>query len=271
MNYMRTFTFAISKGGVGKSLLTANIGLAIAQRRKKVVLVEGDPNKPLLAIFGLKPNPNNPKLDDVVKKDLRIEDAILPTAYEHLFVIPSGISLEGYFDIDPVLFARKLLTTDADFMFIDVPFPLGKAAFLSLGICEYFAMILTEDEFSLCVESAIDTNRLGKFFLNCVPVGFVINRIKTPKRFTEEFVHDLEKLLRVPCMAKILEDERVSKSYGGVGSRKAFLAYAELPENNFKESIDKIASAIVEAKLPPSVKKDVPKFLDEITKPLRHQ
>lgn len=265
---MISVTFAISKGGVGKSLLIANVGAAVAQRKKKVVLVEGDPNKPLQAILGMEPIRKGFKLYDVIKKNLKIEKAVYPTEYKNLFLIPSGVSLESYLEIDPILFARKLTTTDADFMFVDVPFPLGKAAFLSLGVCEYFIMILTEDEFNLCVESAIDTNRLGRYFLKCVPLGFVLNRIKTPERFTEELIDDLEDLLRVPCIAKIMEDPRVSKSYGGVGSHEAFLAYQKFRENGFKESINKIVARLI-GKLPEPEKKDIPGLLEEAIKPLR--
>jgi len=266
MRRMKSVTFAISKGGVGKSLLTANVGAAVAQRKKKVILVEGDPNKPLQAILGMEPMGKRLKLDDVIRRNLKIEKAVYPTDYENLFVIPSGVSLESYLEIDPILFARKLTKVDADFMFVDVPFPLGKAAFLSLGVCEYFIMILTEDEFNLCVESAIDTNRLGRYFLKCVPIGFVLNRIKTPERFTEELIDDLECLLRVPCIAKIIEDKGVSKSYGGVESEEAFLAYQKFQENGFKESIDKIAARLI-GELPEPEKKDIPSLLEEVIKP----
>ena len=154
---MKSVTFAVSKGGVGKSLLTANVAAALAAKGKKVMLVEGDPNKPLQTIFGVDLSSEDLKLDDVVKEDMEVQRAVYDTRAKNLFLIPSGVSLEGYLEMDPVGFARKLTDLDADFLFIDAPFPLGEAAFLSMGICEYFVVILTEDEFVLCVESAIDS------------------------------------------------------------------------------------------------------------------
>jgi len=148
-------------------------------------------------------------------------------------------------------------------MLIDVPFPLGEAAFLSLGVCEYSILVLTEDEFVLCVESAIDTIRLGRYFLKCVPLGFVLNRIKTPEKFTKEFVKDLEDLLEVPCIARIKEDPKVSRSYGGVGSHKAFLAYQKFRENEFTRSMDEIANMLL-GRLPDPEKKDVVNFVKEV-------
>jgi len=262
---VKSITFAVSKGGVGKSLITANVGAALADRGKRVVLVEGDPNHPLRVILGVDIPPKGFKFDEVVRKDMKIEKAIYPTEFENLFLIPSGASLQSYFEIDPINFAKKLMDLKTDFMFIDVPFPLGEAAFLSLGICEYSILILTEDEFVLCVESAIDTIRVGRYFLKCVPLGFVLNRIKTPEKFTKDFIKDLEDLLEIPCIAQIREDPKVLKSYGGVGSHKAFLAYHKFRENEFTRSMDEIANALL-GKLPDPEKKDVVTFIDEITK-----
>jgi septum site-determining protein MinD len=262
---MKSITFAVSKGGVGKSLITANVGAALAEKGKKVALVEGDPNHPLEVILGVDTTSKGFKLDEVVKKDMKIEKATYPTEFENLFLIPSGVSLQSYFEIDPVNFAEKLMNLKADFMFIDVPFPLGEAAFLSLGVCEYSIILITEDEFVLCVESAIDTIRLGRYYLKCVPLGFVLNRIKTPDKFTEDFVNDLEDLLEIPCVAQVREDPNVSKSYGGVGSRKAFLAYQKFRESEFAKSIEEVASVLA-GRLPKPEKEDVVEFIKEVSK-----
>jgi MinD-like ATPase involved in chromosome partitioning or flagellar assembly len=124
-----------------------------------------------------------------------------------------------------------------------------------MGICDYFIAILTEDEFVLCVESAIDTIRLGKYLLKCVPIGFILNRIKTPDKFGKGFIKDLEELLEIPCIATIMEYPDVSKSYGGVASEKAFLAYKKLGGSAFSKAIDEIADKLL-GKLPEPAKKD---------------
>lgn len=262
---MKTITFTVSKGGVGKSLITANVGAAIAEKGKKVVLVEGDPNHPLQLILNVELTPKDIMLDEVVKRDLKTEKAVYPTHVNNLSLIPSGASLQSYFDIDPIRFAKKITTLEADFMFIDTPFPLGKAAFLSLGICEHFVPILTEDEFVLCVESAIDTIRLGKYYLKCIPIGFILNKIKTPEKFNQSFIKDLEDLLEIPCITKIEEDTKISKSYGGAGTEKAFLAYQKLCESEFTKKMDEIATYLL-GELPKTEKKDIIKFLQEIIK-----
>jgi septum site-determining protein MinD len=260
---MISVTFAVSKGGVGKSLLTANVAAALAARGKKVVMVEGDPNRPLQTIFGVDIGSGSVKLEDVVKKDLDVARAVYSSGVTNLSLIPSGVSLEGYFDMNPVGFARKLAGLNVDYVFIDVPFPMGEAAFLSLGVCQYFVVILTEDEFVLCVESAIDTIRLAKYLLKCVPIGFVLNRIKNPKKFGDEFVKDLENLLEIPCLSKINEYSEVSKSYGGVKSDRAFLAYSKLGKSEFARSIEDIVDVLV-GDLPQPEKKDAVELIVEV-------
>lgn len=246
--------------------MTANVGAALAEKGKKVMLVEGDPNRPLQKILGVNVSPEDLKLDDVVKNDLEIEKTIYPTKFDDLFLIPSGISLQGYIEIDPFGFSKKLSNLTADFMLIDVPFPLGKAAFLSLGVCEYFIILLTEDEFVLCVESAIDTIRISKYFLQCVPIGFVLNRIKTPERFNEEFVKDLEDLLEIPCITQIREDPKVTKSYGAVRSQEAFLAYKRFQGSEFSKGVYAVASRLL-GKLPPPEKKDIGELIQKVVRP----
>jgi len=263
---MKSITFAVSKGGVGKSLITANVGAALAKRGNNVVLVEGDPNRPLQTILEVDVPSGGLKLDEVVQKDVGIEKAVYSTRVENLFLIPSGISLQSYFEMDPVKFAKKLMELKADFLLIDVPFPLGEAAFLSLGVCDYFVPILTEDEFVLCVESAIDTIRLGRYLLRCVPVGFVFNRIKTPEKFTKEFIGDLEDLLEIRCISEIREDPKVAKSYGGVESKSAFLAYEKLVGSDFVKGVDRIVHFLLD-ELPMPEKKDPVVLLRQIVAP----
>jgi len=262
---MKTLTFTISKGGVGKSLLTANVSAALAERGKKVILVEGDPNHPLQLILNVDLTSKDTLFDEVLKKDLKIEKAVHPTNINNLFLIPSGVSLQDYFNIDPIRFAQKITSVDTDFLFVDVPFPLGNAAFLSLGICEYFIPILTEDEFALCVESTLDTIRVGKYYLKCIPIGFILNRIKSKDRFTQKFVNDLEDLLGIPCITRIEEDPNVSKSYGGAGSENAFLAYGKFQGTDFAKNIDKVTDSLL-GELPRPEKEDVVKFIQEIVK-----
>jgi MinD-like ATPase involved in chromosome partitioning or flagellar assembly len=109
---------------------------------------------------------------------------------------------------------------------------------------------------------------LGRYFLKCVPVGFVLNRVKTPDKFTEGFIKDIEHLLEIPCIAKVNDDPRVTKSYGEVGSEKTFLAYERFRDSQFAKSLDEVANLLV-GELPKREKGDVVKFIQDLIKPLK--
>lgn len=64
-------------------------------------------------------------------------------------------------------------------------------------------------------------------------------------------------------MTQIEEELSISKSYGGAGSEKAFLAYNRFRESRFTRSIDKIADFLLE-ELPTPEKEDIGEFVKEI-------
>lgn len=260
---MKTATFIVSKGGVGKSLITANVGAALAEKGKRVLLVEGDPNNPLQLMLDVNLTSTDATLDSVLSQKGNVEKAVHATNVSNLSIIPLGVSLQRYFAMKPVEFAEKIASLHGDFLFVDAPFPLGNAAFLSLGICQYFVPILTEDELALCVEATLDTIRVGSYYLKCVPLGFILNRLKSLGIFTKNFIGDLEDLLGIRCLTKIEEDLSISKSYGGAGAEKAFLAYDRFRESRFAGSIDKIADFLL-GELPPPEKEDIGRFVKEI-------
>lgn len=83
-------TFGNEKGGVGKSLITINVGVRRAQQGARVLIIDLDPEACA----------TNFLLDDryfeqdyltmleVFKNDIKFEDAVLPTKYESLDVVP---------------------------------------------------------------------------------------------------------------------------------------------------------------------------------------
>jgi septum site-determining protein MinD len=261
---MKSLTITSSKGGIGKSLLTANIGATLAACGKKTILVEADPTNPLQLILGTRLKQNCLKLEDVVEKNCEIEQSVYLTKIHDLFLLPSGISLEDYYSLKAIKYAQKLQELDADYLLIDVPSPLGEAAFLSLGFCQYFLVLLSEEDIWLSVEAAIDTVHLGKSHLNCLPLGFIINKVAEKTRINEDFVKKIEQILSLPCIAKIAYSKIVAESFG-LGSQKPFLAYEKFSEGDFCENMENI-SRILLGDLPKPIKKDPVLFLEKLTK-----
>src|SRR5688572_9754891 len=74
----RVVAVASGKGGVGKSLLSANLGIFLATIGKKVVLVDAALGTPNLHIFAGVPRPAR-SLSEALGGNVRLADVTLPT------------------------------------------------------------------------------------------------------------------------------------------------------------------------------------------------
>ena len=85
--FTKTMSITSGKGGVGKSTLTANLGLQLGASGKKTLLLDGDLGMGNLDImFGVRPSQ---ALLNVVKGE-RMLDEILVEVAENVFLIPGG-------------------------------------------------------------------------------------------------------------------------------------------------------------------------------------
>ncbi len=239
---LKVFTFTIPKGGVGKTLLQANVAVALANAGKKVVIFDADPSKAMETITGAKTGPIT--LSHAIKRNLDANEALYQTDIDNLYLVPSGLGVESYFDLGTAKIAKKLEELKSDILFVDIPFPMSESAFLALGLSHYLVMILSEDEFSLCVESGIDLARLSRHVFDCRPAGFVINRIMSDK-ISDQLVSLVERAFEAPCIVKIKEDPIVRKSYGGPNKKDAYIFFKLYPDTEFAAGIRKLSDFII--------------------------
>jgi capsular exopolysaccharide synthesis family protein len=108
--------------GDGKSTVTANLAVAVAQTGKSCILVDCDLRRPVLhKFFGIS---NRRGLVNLLLGDLTLEEAIVPTHVENLSVINSGpippnpAELVGSVKMDKVY---QDLSDRYDYVIIDCP------------------------------------------------------------------------------------------------------------------------------------------------------
>ncbi|MCL2695669.1 MAG: AAA family ATPase [Clostridiales bacterium] len=153
----KIITVANQKGGVGKTTTSVNLCACLAQQGKKILLLDIDPQGNATGGLGIEKSNSRVSLYDALICDAPIEDAILPTMLESLFIVPSHIEMAGA-EVELVnTMAREQKLKQAlqpvlgqyDYVFIDCPPSLGLLTLNALTAadallvpiqCEYYAL-----------------------------------------------------------------------------------------------------------------------------------
>ena len=92
----RIIAMVNQKGGVGKTTSTINLGAALAESGRKVLLVDFDPQGALSAGFGTNPHELDITVYNVLMdRKVDIRDAIIHTDVENIDILPANIDLSA--------------------------------------------------------------------------------------------------------------------------------------------------------------------------------
>ncbi len=145
---MRTIALMNQKGGVGKTTTTVNLGAALAERGRRVLLVDLDPQAHLTITYGVEPA-DGPTLYDVLIGEAGVLETVRRlespgSASGEIHVLPGSLDLAGIESELVDVEGRQMRLRDAmgraghdyDYVLLDCPPSLGLLTINALAIAD---------------------------------------------------------------------------------------------------------------------------------------
>ena len=202
-----SITIASGKGGAGKTTISANLGVALAQLGKKVIILDSDIEMANLELhMGLEGMKTT--LQNVLSGEAPVTDAIYE-GQEGVKIIPAGVSLDGLRKADPDRLEEILeeVLTLTEILIIDAPPGLGKSAISALAAGQELLLVVNPEISSMsdALKTKIVARKLGSNIL-----GAVLNKIG--ERNTDLTIQEVETILECQVLGAIPDDPEAKKS-----------------------------------------------------------
>lgn len=183
----RVITFASGKGGVGKTHMSVNIGVALAQKGQRVLLLDADLGLANVnVLLGISPPYHAGHLLDGSQPF----ENVVSEVSENLHILPAGTSLAHLTELDTAAQVHLLARLDLyrrpyDFVLIDAAAGIGGNVRLALSMAHQILVVMNPEMTSLT-----DAYALVKVGTNdgCAgPFQVIVNRVRIAEQGREMF------------------------------------------------------------------------------------
>lgn len=223
------------KGGVGKTSVAINLGVALAKLGKKVVIVDGSLTTPDVSLhLGIPFHVMS--ISHVLKQNVSLESA----TFNHksgVRIIPGNVHIDVLKEFEGEKFSKvlKKLKKEHDFVLVDCAAGLGREAVSAIRHCDKMVIVANPEVASIVNSSkAIETAKSYKV----EPVGVILNRVgRFKQELKEENIQPL--LHNVPIIGQIPEDKKVA-----VATKKLEAIVDYYPDCKVSKEFKKIACGL---------------------------
>ncbi len=201
-------SFINQKGGVGKTTSAINVGFFLAQKGKKVLLLDIDPQSNLTSGLGfLADKKERDGIYEVLTKKSKITESFYSTKTSNLYLIPAHIKLAGAeIELVGALSRETILKNQLeeiknqfDYIIIDCPPSLGLLTINALTASDYAVIPVQCEYFALeGLGQLVNTINLIKKNLNpSLSIGGVImTMFDTRTKLSKEVVDEVRRVFK---------------------------------------------------------------------------
>ncbi len=153
----KTIAIANQKGGVGKTTTSINLSACLAEKGKKVLVIDTDPQGNTTSGFGIDKNNLDNTIYELILSECSISDCIIKNVIENISIMPANVNLAAA-EIELIGIEKKeyilknevdYIKEDYDFIIIDCPPSLNMLTINAMTTadsvlvpiqCEYYAL-----------------------------------------------------------------------------------------------------------------------------------
>ncbi len=206
----RVILICSGKGGVGKTTLTANLGISLARQGKTTAVLDADFGlRNLDLLLGLE-NRIVYTAQEVLEEECRLDQALVKHKQEsNLSLLPAGNPrMLDWLKPDDMKRIVEMLSDQFQYVLIDCPAGV-EDGFKNAMYASKEAIVVTNPE----VSAVRDADRvIGLLNTNGIkPVQLVLNRVRPKMMANQEMlsIDDVKDILALPMLGLVLEDEQV--------------------------------------------------------------
>ena len=207
----RKIVITSGKGGVGKTTVCANLGVALARFNKRVVLVDVDLGLNNLDVVMGVENKVVYDIVDVIENKCRVKQALIQDVnYPNLYIMPSAHSYnKSQVTAQNVKRVVDMLEELFDFVLIDCPAGIDEPFKRAVFGADEALVVVTPHASSLRDADKVITV-LKEFEIN--QVSLIVNRIRGDMVMNREMLESkkISELLNTNLIGTIPEDDSIS-------------------------------------------------------------